>query len=460
MSGMRRALLFSLLLLFAIRTFADCAAQHPASSYTVDFHRPACTSASPCLQGKPIHFSITPRAGSCYIPLYPGPCPSPYVIDACDTLTWDFGDGTPKQTVTGNGNVDHIFPVTGNFEIDVDIHNNTGTGSVHGSAYVCADPPSYVRFTKSNYEVSESGGTVTVTLQRSGDTSRAFDLDYSTFPNGSEFVRNLEPLMTKVLFGAGETTKTIVHRVQDDNVFTGDSDHSIGVLSDGAALMDGGPVTVSNIRVVEDETGPELSIDDLTVPEGNGQHPITFTIHLSKPATERVYAWCVPHDGTAKSGTDFRLAGSTMIIEPGQTSGTCTVDIFGNTVPGPDKTFTVTTDPVMGPVTVKKGLALCTITNDDVIIPVTPALWFAPTSTRITTGEIASVPLSATVPLHVELVSSDPAVALVGSSVAAPGVVRVVAGKPGHATITATAGELSATLEVEVVPAPRRRATH
>lgn len=458
MTGMRRAFFLAPLLL-AIRVFADCSAQHPASSYTVDFHAPVCTSASPCLPGKPIHFSVTPRSGSCYIPLYPGPCPTPYVIDACDTLTWDFGDGTPKQTVAGNGNVDHVFPIAGSFVINVDITNRTGTGSIHGSAYVCADPPSYVRFTKSNYDVSESGGTVTVTLQRSGDTSRAFTLDYSTFPNGSEFVRNLEPLMMKVSFAAGETTKTITHRVQDDSVFTGDSDHSIGVVSDGAAVMDGGPVTISNIRVIEDESGAEFTIDDLTVPEGNGLHPVNFTFHLSKPATDRVYAWCVPHDGTAKAGTDFKLAGSTAIIEPGQTSGTCKVDIYGNSVPGPDKTFTVTTDPVMGPVTVKKGTALCTITNDDVEIPVTPALWFAPTSMRIMTGEIGSAPLSATVPLHVELVSSDPSVALVGSSAAAPGVVRVTAGKPGHATITATSGAMSDVLEVEVTALPRRRAT-
>lgn len=459
MTDMRRVFFLASLLL-AIRAFADCAAQHPPSSYTVDFHAPACTSASPCLQGKPIHFSVTPRSGSCYIPFYPGPCPPPYTIDACDMLTWDFGDGTPKQTVAGNGNVEHVFPVAGSFEINVDIKNNGGTGSIHGSAYVCADPPAYVHFTKSDYDVSESGGTVTVTLQRSGDTSRAFTLDYNTFPNGSEFVRNLEPLMTKVSFAAGETTKSIVHRVQDDSVFTGDSDHSIGVVSDGAVVMDGGPVTVSNIRVIEDESGAEFTIDDLTVPEGNGLHPVMFTIHLSRPATDRVYAWCVPHDGTAKGGTDFQVAGSTAIIEPGQTSATCKVDILGNSVPGSDKTFTVTTDPVMGPVTVKKGTALCTITNDDVEIPVTPALWFAPSSLRLMTGELGSAPLSATVPLHVELVSSDPSVALVGSSVAAPGVVRVTALKPGHATITATAGALSDVLEVEVTPIPRRRATH
>jgi hypothetical protein len=33
-----------------------------------------------------------PARRELYIPLYPGPCPPPYVIDACDTLTWMAGE--------------------------------------------------------------------------------------------------------------------------------------------------------------------------------------------------------------------------------------------------------------------------------------------------------------------------------------------------------------------------------
>jgi hypothetical protein len=454
---MRRAFLFALLLL-AIRTRADCSGQSQPSQYTVDVHSPACNAQTPCPENHPVHFSVTPRSGSCYIPLYPGPCPAPYVIDACDTLTWDFGDGTPKKVVHGSGEVDHAFPTPGNYLIYIDITNGSGTGQVHGSAYICADPPSYVRFTKSTYNVAENARDVTVTLERSGDTARAFTLDYSTFPNGAEFVRNLEPLMMQVSFGSGETVKTITHRLQDDHDFNGDSDHSIGVLSDGAAIMDAGPVTTSMIHVIDDEDGPQFSIDDLTVPEGNDTHPINFTVRLSKPASDRVYAWCVPHDGTAVANFDFKLRGSTVILEPGQTTGTCQVEIIGNLAPGPDKTFTVTTDPVMGPVTVKKGTALATVLNDDVVIPVTPALWFVPKTLTLTSGETDFVTLNATSSMQPALVSSDPSIVRVASTASAPGSVRLTALNPGRATITASANDLTATIEVEVAPVPRRRA--
>ncbi|HJW93576.1 MAG TPA: Calx-beta domain-containing protein [Thermoanaerobaculia bacterium] len=451
---MRRAV-FVTILLFAIRTFADCTGQTYPSQYTVDVHSPVCNAKTPCLQNHLVHFAVTPRSGSCYIPLYPGPCPAPYVIDSCDTLTWDFNDGTPKQIVHGSGEVNHAFPTPGNYVVNIDIN---GTGNIHGSAYICADPPAYVRFTKSSYNVSESAPSVTVTLERSGDTARAFTLDYSTFPNGAEFVRNLEPLMTKISFGAGETTKTITHRLQDDSVFNGDSDHSIGVLSDGAAIMDAGPVTTSNIHVIDDEQGAEFSIDDVTVPEGNDIHPVTFTVRLSKPASDRVYAWCVPHDGTAIANFDFKLQGSTAIIEPGQTSATCHVDIVGNIAPGPDKTFTVTTDPVLGPVTIKKATALCTLLNDDAIIPVKPALWFVQKTLTLTAGEVDFVTLNATPPVQATLMSSDPSIVRVGTTASAPGSVRLTAVNPGRATITASKGELTATIDIEVAPAPRRRA--
>ena len=443
---MRRALPLALLF-FANPLHADCHSTAPASQYSVTVKAPACNAALPCLQHAPIHFSAF---GSCSPLPFGGTCPAPYVIDSCDTLTWNFGDGTPKQTVYGSGEVDHVFPIPGNFTVYVDITGPAGTGTVHGSAYICADPPSYVRFSKPEYDVSEHGGSVTVTLERSGDTARGFSLQYNTFPNGAAFVRNLEPLMMTVNFAPGETTKQIVHRVQDDAVFTGDSDHSIGVVSDGAAVMEFGPVATSNIRVLEDEPGPELTVDDVTVPEGDGPHPVTFVLHLSQPATDRVYAWCVPHDGTAHAGIDFVYLGNSAVIEPGATSGTCQVQVLGNTFVEKDKTFTLTTDPILGPVTVKKGTATCTLTNDDV--PGGPALWFPNPTLLMTAGGKGLATLSATGPMNVSLASSDPSVVAVGRSTTAPSAIELTALSSGTASITATSGPLTARLLVNVAP--------
>ena len=456
---MRRSILVTLLL-FALRLHGDCSTSVRASQDSLDFHTPVCNAGAPCLQNHPIHFSLTPRAGGCSIPFYYGPCPAPYVIDSCDTLTWNFGDGSPLKVVAGSGEVDHVFTTTGSFTIIADIQNRAGSAMVHSGVYVCADPPAYVRFSQPAYNVAENAGSVTVTLERSGDLSRAFSLDYTTFPNWPEgpFVRNLEPLAMKVSFAAGETTRTITHRVQDDDVFNGDSSHSIGVLSDGAMVTETGPVATAAINVLENEPGAEFTIDDGVFSEGDAQHPVYFTLHLSRAVSDRVYAWCVPHDGTAVAGRDFLLLGSTAIFEPGQTVSHCQVDVLGNTAVQSDRTFTVTTDPVQGPVTVKKGTALATLIDDDVARPPQQRLAFVPSSLTMMPGAAEAVWLGADVAAaHVTVTSSDPAVAHVESPAGVPASIHVTALKAGVVLITATDGAATATLRVEVLPPPRRR---
>jgi len=204
-------------------------------------------------------------------------------------------------------------------------------------------------------------------------------------------------------------------------------------------------------------SGPS-TIDDVAVPEGNGEHTIDFPLHLSRPAADRVYIWCVPHDGSAHAGADFYDRGSAAIFEPGQTSATCQVTIIGNSIADLAKTFTVSTDPVQGPVTVKKGTALGTLINDDEAAAPAQALAFNPAALRMTAGTGESVSLGAQIPARATLTSSDPEIVRVESSASVPGAVRLTPMKTGVATITATDGTATATLRVEVASPPRRRA--
>ncbi len=459
---MRRGF-FLLLLLTAIRAVADCRATHPPSQYSLEVVSPACNSSAPCVVNKPVHFSLRPAAG-CYIPFYPGPCPAPYVIDNCDTVTWNFNDGTPVKQVIGSGEVDHTFPATGNFTVNIDVQNAAGTGSMHGSAYVCADPPAIVRFSAARYDAGEAAGSVTVTLERSGDTSRPFTLNYVTAPGmkTGDYVRNLEVINEPVSFAAGEAAKQVTHRIRDDSVFLGDFEYGIGVVSEtGDAVMDAGPVTVTFINIKDDEPGPQLTMDDVTIPEGNGPQTVNVPLHLSSPAGDYVYVWCVPHEGSARAGTDFKFLGYSAVFDPGQTATTCQVQTIGNLAVEADKAFTVVADPVLGPVTVIRGSATVTLTNDDApyVPPPPPAqtLWFAPDRFRLNAGVSDTVTLYGSFSGTANLVSSDPGVIQVDASASVPGPVKLTALKAGTATVRAAEGEASAAIEIEVLPPPRRR---
>jgi uncharacterized protein YjdB len=113
---------------------------------------------------------------------------------------------------------------------------------------------------------------------------------------------------------------------------------------------------------------------------------------------------------------------------------------------------------VQGPVTVKKGTALGTLTNDDEAPAPVQSLAFSPPALRMTAGAGDAVSPGAEIPAGVTLTSSDPAIVRVDSSASAPGPVRLIAMKAGVATITASDGAAMATLRVEVAPPPRRRA--
>jgi hypothetical protein len=356
-----RRVAIAVLSLCAVMARADCSAGFVPNQFAVAFHGPPCNAGAPCVEKTPVHFSIGPPTGTCYIPLY-GPCKwVPYPIDACDTLTWDFGDGTLPVVVRGSGDVEHVFDRPGNYDFTIGVRNAVGRGTIYGSTYICAGPPVFLRFASKIYEVAEDAGSVAVTLERSGDVSSAFAIQYESLAGSGK----IEPLSMTVSFAAGETTRTIVQRVIDDGAFTGDRDDYVGIRSDGAAVTESGSTAVANVRVLEDEPGPRLTIDDVTAPEGDGEHVIDVPLHLTMPASDRVYLNCTPRDGTAHEGVDFRLVDYSVIFEPGQSSAACRMRILGNRFAEPDKTFTVSADPVLGPVSVKRRTALCTLINDD-----------------------------------------------------------------------------------------------
>jgi uncharacterized protein YjdB len=92
-----------------------------------------------------------------------------------------------------------------------------------------------------------------------------------------------------------------------------------------------------------------------------------------------------------------------------------------------------------------------------VLVPVTPALWFPDPTMTLNVGATERATLSATAAMNVSLASSDPSVVRVDPSTAAPSAVQLTAVGYGRATITATSGQLTAQLVVDVALNPRRR---
>ncbi|MFN8073364.1 MAG: cellulase family glycosylhydrolase [Mycobacterium sp.] len=116
-------------------------------------------------------------------------------------------------------------------------------------------------------------------------------------------------------------------------------------------------------------TPPSLSIADLSVNEGNGEHAhFMFTVTMDKASTAPVTVNFATSDGTATAGTDYVAGSGALTFAPGVTAQTIHVDIIGDTVVEPDETFRVNLSGPSG-ATLARAVAVGTILNDDGTTP-------------------------------------------------------------------------------------------
>jgi hypothetical protein len=181
-------------------------------------------------------------------------CPACPVVD----------DGSPDVTATGqSSSIKHLFQGVGLHRPSAIVTNalspneNSPQAAVLGdSVYVVDDPPSRVAFSQAQYDVSEHGGSVTITLTRSGNLSRTSTVSYSNFqvlilPPAR--IDRLQVVSGGVVFAPGESTKTFSVEVYDDAKYTGDQYMPIEIFGFDGTLFDGGNTASVTIHVLEDD---------------------------------------------------------------------------------------------------------------------------------------------------------------------------------------------------------------
>lgn len=122
--------------------------------------------------------------------------------------------------------------------------------------------------------------------------------------------------------------------------------------TDGVIGSDGGPL-------------PALSIADLSVAEGNGDHAhFMFEVTLDQAADGPVTVAYSTANGTATAGSDYTATSGTLTFAAGETSKTVHVDIGGDTASEANETFTVRLSNASG-ATIADATAVGTIVDDD-----------------------------------------------------------------------------------------------
>jgi hypothetical protein len=114
------------------------------------------------------------------------------------------------------------------------------------------------------------------------------------------------------------------------------------------------------------EPNPTASIANVTANEGNaGNTPFTFNVTLSAPSGSPVTIDYATANGSAIAGTDYAATSGTLTFPVGVTSQPITVNVFGDTLVEPNRTFFVNLSNATG-ATIVTAQATGTIVDDDV----------------------------------------------------------------------------------------------
>jgi serine protease len=296
---------------------------------------------------------------------------SDYTAKTTSVVTIPAGTLSKAFTVTIKGDT----VVEPDEAFSVNLSNVTGATLADGQASgtIRNDDSASVQAAVSIDDVSIAEGnsgtsvaTFTVRLSKAASGSVSYDIATA---NGSATTTGGDYLASSLsgqVIPAGQLSKTFSVTINGDTTVEADENFVVNVFNVvGATVADGQAIgTIANDDAAAGQ--PALSIDDLTVVEGNsGTSQAVFTVHLSQAAAGNVTYNIATVNGTATAGSDYvasSLAG--QVIPAGQLSKTFSVTINGDTVHETSERFRVNVSAVTG-ATVADSQAIATINNDD-----------------------------------------------------------------------------------------------
>lgn len=141
-----------------------------------------------------------------------------------------------------------------------------GTLTLNGGFWNTLDGPpaatqDQFQFSASSYSVQEDCTTVTITVNRTGDTSGAASVEYST-SNGTATERgDYITALGRLSFAAGVRSQIFVVLINEDSLVEGNETFSVNLSNPSGAVL--GAPAISAVQIIDDATEPlSNTIDD------------------------------------------------------------------------------------------------------------------------------------------------------------------------------------------------------
>ena len=253
---------------------------------------------------------------------------SDYTSVPSTLLTFTANTTTQHIHVLVNG--DTKFEATEAFFVNLSGATNATVADSQGSGTVTNDD-ALPTISIGDVSVSEgNAGTANAafTVSLSGVSGQTVTVNYATADGTATEGSDYLTAGGTVTFTPGQTSQPISVTINGDTAFEPNEAFNVN-LSDAtnATIADNqGVGTINN-----DDTQPTISIDDVSVPEGNaGTTSAGFTVSLSNASSQTITVNYATADVTAAAGNDYVSAGGTLTFTPGQTSQPLSVTVNGD----------------------------------------------------------------------------------------------------------------------------------
>jgi hypothetical protein len=221
-----------------------------------------------------------------------------------------------------------------------------------------------LNFSAAGYNVNESGGNVTLRVNRSGGSVGQVTVLYETINGTAKAPSDYTAKSGTLTFLNGQTTKTIVVPITNDTLFEQNETFSVRLKAPGGGARLGA-LNAATVTIINNDPPPRISINDVTVTEGDsGVINASFTATLSTASGQTATVQYATSNGTATAPADYTAKSGTLTFTPGQVSKTIIIQVKGDTVPEANETFKITftgqTNATLG-----DAQGIGTIINDD-----------------------------------------------------------------------------------------------
>ncbi|MBD0371090.1 MAG: VCBS repeat-containing protein, partial [Pyrinomonadaceae bacterium] len=284
------------------------------------------------------------------------------VFGSTTSLTFPAGTTSRSLSLTIRG--DNIYETDETFFENLSNAVNATIADAQGQLTIVNDDPlpSVVISDISVTEGATGTRNATFSVGLSNPSYQQVTVNYTTADGTATAGLDYTATSGAVTFNPGETfSKSFSVPVIGDTL-----DEIDEVFYLNLSVTNGTAPTGQVKATIFDDDGPAISINDISVYEGNSDTTsATFTVTLSAPSPQDISVRFSTQGGTATSNVDYQFSFNQQLMIPaGSASGTITIPVKGDTTVEPDETFSVAlTNPIRA--TIADAQGVCTILNDD-----------------------------------------------------------------------------------------------